>query len=160
MSELRLVPAALAVWAAAACCILFGAWAALLVVGVLAAGCLLAREHGQAVLTAGLGAAATLTAAVRKHASVSASEIVGTVSGTPKQTESGAYLVRVKVPGQPSTTPVFADDLPDGAPAPADLTGMLAFLDRLRNAGLRPRKMGDFRHPERSARPPIIKDAS
>ena len=59
MSELRLVPAALAVWAAAACCILFGAWAAVLVVGVVVAGCLLAREHGQAVLTAGLGAAAT-----------------------------------------------------------------------------------------------------
>ena len=123
MSELRLVPAALAVWAAAACCVLFGVWAALLVVGVLAAGCLLAREYGQGVLTAGLGAAATLTAAVRQRASSAASEIVGTVSGTPKQTESGAYLVRVKVPGQPSTTPVFADDLPDGAVAGAHVVG-------------------------------------
>ena len=61
------MPAALAVWAAAACCVLFGVWAALLVVAVLAAGCLLAREYGQAVLTAGLGAAATLTAAVRQR---------------------------------------------------------------------------------------------
>ena len=63
-------------------------------------------------------------------------------------------------PLPPLATLLETDDLPDGAPAPADLTGMLAFLDRLRNAGLRPRKMGDFRHPERSARPPIIKDAS
>ena len=38
MSELRLVPAALAVWAAAACCILFGAWAAAAVIAVLAVG--------------------------------------------------------------------------------------------------------------------------
>ena len=54
MSELRLVPAALAVWAAAACCILFGVWAAAAVIAVLAAGCLLLRQPGQALLTAGL----------------------------------------------------------------------------------------------------------
>ena len=63
------MPAALAVWAAAACCILFGVWAALLVAGVLAVCCLAAREPGQAVLTAGLGAAGALTAAVRTRAS-------------------------------------------------------------------------------------------
>ena len=113
------MPAALAVWAAAACCILFGVWAALLVAGVLAVFCLAAREPGQAVLTAGLGAAATLTAAVRTRASAPASEVVGTISGTPKQTDTGAYLVRVRMPGKPSTMPVFADELPDGAVAGA-----------------------------------------
>ncbi|MCG7274855.1 ComEC/Rec2 family competence protein [Corynebacterium afermentans] len=121
MSELRLVPAALAVWAAAACCILFGVWAALLVAGVLAVCCLAGREPGQAVLTAGLGAAGALTAAVRTRASAPASEFAGTISGTPKQTDTGAYLVRVRVPGKPSTTPVFADELPDGAVAGAQV---------------------------------------
>ncbi|MDN8605190.1 ComEC/Rec2 family competence protein [Corynebacterium ureicelerivorans] len=115
MSELRLVPAALAVWAAAACCILFGAWAAAAVIAVLAVGCVLLRQPGQALLTAGLGAAATVTAAVRKGMSAAASEVVGTISGAPKQTSSGAFLVRVRVPGRPSTTPVFTQELPSGA---------------------------------------------
>ena len=117
------MPAALAVWAAAACCILFGVWAALLVAGVLAVCCLAVREPGQGVLTAGLGAAATLTAAVRTRASAPASEVVGTISGTPKQTDTGAYLVPVRVPGKPSTTPVFAEELPDGAVAGAHVVG-------------------------------------
>lgn len=115
MSELRLVPAALAVWAAAACCILLGAWAAAAVTAVLAVGCVLLRQPGQALLTAGLGAAATATAAVRKGMSAAASEVVGTISGAPKQTSSGAFLVRVRVPGRPATTPVFTQELPPGA---------------------------------------------
>lgn len=48
-------------------------------------------------------------------------------------------------------------------PALADLTGMRAFLNRLRDAGLRPRRLGDFRHVDvrlRAAAPPLVaKDA-
>lgn len=51
-------------------------------------------------------------------------------------------------------------DLPKDHPQVADLSGMRPFLDRLRNAGLRPRKLGDFRHPQRTARAPLLKDAS
>lgn len=123
MSELRLVPAALAVWAAAALCILVGLWAAAAVVVALAVGCVLLRQPGQAVLTAGLGAAAAATAAVRVRLSVAASEIAGTVSGAPKQTASGAYLVRVRVPGQPSATPVFVEELPQGVVSGARVVG-------------------------------------
>lgn len=123
MSELRLVPAALAVWVAAACCILIGAWAAVAVTVVCAAGCLAWRQPGQAVLTAGLGAAATLTATVRMRLSTAAAEIAGTVSGSPKQTATGAFLVRVRVPGQPAPTPVFVKELPDGAVSGAQVVG-------------------------------------
>ena len=62
-------------------------------------------------------------------------------------------------PVAPLAALLETDTVPQGAPGVADLTGMLAFLDRLRNAGLRPRKMGDFRHPNRTARAPILKDA-
>ena len=78
---------------------------------------------------------------------------------------SGRNL-RARIRGGPGLKPVAplaalleTDTVPQGAPGVADLTGMLAFLDRLRNAGLRPRKMGDFRHPNRTARAPILKDA-
>lgn len=123
MSELRLVPAALAVWVSAACCILFGLWAAFAVVGLVALGCLWRREAGQAVLTAGLGAVAAVMAAVRVRVSTAASEVLGTISGAPKQTESGAWLVRVRVPGQPAPTPVFTDELPANAVAGAQVIG-------------------------------------
>lgn len=123
MSELRLVPAALAVWAAAACCILFGTYAAAAATGVFVVGCLIWRELGQAVLTAGLGVAAAVTATVRMRLCSTAAEVAGTVSGAPKQTSSGAYLVRVRVPGQPSVTPVFVEELPDGAVNGAQVVG-------------------------------------
>ena len=123
MSELRLVPAALAVWAAAACCILFGTYAVAAATGVFVVGCLIWRELGQAVLTAGLGVAAAVTATVRMRLCSTAAEVAGTVSGAPKQTSSGAYLVRVRVPGQPSVTPVFVQELPDGAVNGAQVVG-------------------------------------
>ena len=53
--------------------------------------------------------------------------------------------------------------LPDDLPELADLTGMRAFLNRLRDAGLRPRRLGDFRHIEARLTPaapaPQQKDA-
>ncbi len=59
---------------------------------------------------------------------------------------------------RPDSTP-----LPDDLPELADLTGMRAFLNRLRDAGLRPRRIGDFRHIEARLTPaapaPHKKDA-
>ncbi|WP_175934616.1 ComEC/Rec2 family competence protein [Corynebacterium sp. Marseille-P4321] len=114
MGELRLVPAALTVWAAAALCILFGAWAGVLVVAAAAVACAVWREAGQAVLVAGCGAAAVVTSHVRvriARAVELAGVVEGIVSGAPKRTTSGAYLVRVLAPGQPAPTPVFTEQL-------------------------------------------------
>lgn len=121
MGELRLVPAALAVWAGAACCILVGAWAGALAVAVLCAVALALREPGQALLTAGLGAAAVATAGLRVRAAAAwefgraRAEVAGTLSGPVKRVASGAYLANVSVPGYPAPVPVFAEALPPGA---------------------------------------------
>lgn len=117
MGELRLVPAALAVWAAAALCVLVGVWAGVAAAAAVAAACLVWRQAGQAVLVGGLGAAAVVTAHVRVRAAQAADlhgGVEGTVSGAPKLTASGSYLVRVLVPGQPAPIPVFADEVDPG----------------------------------------------
>ena len=117
MSELRLVPAALAVWLAALACMLSGARVAAVVVACLALACCAARQWGQALLVAMLGSASTAVALVRlrtAQAWVFPSRVVGEVSGQPKQLQSGAWLVRLRVEGYPSTLSVFAADLPPG----------------------------------------------
>lgn len=117
MGEVRLVPAALAVWGAAAACVLWSVWAAVVVVAVVASACALRREPGQAVLVTGIGAAAMATASVRVRIARAwdfGGEVAGTVSGAPKQTTTGSWLVRVRAPGHPTTTPVFAEELPEG----------------------------------------------
>lgn len=118
MSELRLIPAALAVWLASLACIVWGARAAVAVVACLALACCAARQWGQALLVALLGSASAAVALVRLRAArawVFPHRVVGVVSGQPKQLQSGAWLVRLRVEGYPSTLSVFADDLPAGA---------------------------------------------
>lgn len=118
MSELRLIPAALAVWLASLACIVWGARAAVAVVACLALACCAARQWGQALLVALLGSASAAVALVRLRAArawVFPRRVVGVVSGQPKQLQSGAWLVRLRVEGYPSTLSVFADDLPAGA---------------------------------------------
>lgn len=118
MSELRLIPAALAVWLASLACIVWGARAAVAVVACLALASCAARQWGQALLVALLGSASAAVALVRLRAArawVFPRRVVGVVSGQPKQLQSGAWLVRLRVEGYPSTLSVFADDLPAGA---------------------------------------------
>ncbi len=122
MSELRLVPAAIVVWAAAVACIVVGAWAGAALVAVGAAACWLMGQAGQALLVAGLGAAATLTSGLRVRLARAwelSGEVAGTISGQPRQTSAGGYLVRVAIDGHPTTTAVFTDTLPSGAVAGA-----------------------------------------
>ena len=124
MGELRLVPAAVAVWAAAVCAIVFGVRAAVAAVLVCAGIAAVWRAWGQALMVAGLGAASTVVAAVRLRIARSwdpGGEIAGTVAGAPKQIASGGYLVRVQVAGVPSPTPVFTDEVPDGVIAGASV---------------------------------------
>lgn len=116
MSELRLVPAALAVWAASLICVLYGTGPAACAVAVLAVGCAMAGERGQAILVAGLGAASATVASVRVRIAKAweyGPTIEGVVSGHPKQLESGTWLTRVSVPGHPATLTVFSREVPD-----------------------------------------------
>ena len=124
MGELRLVPAAVAVWAAAACAIVFGVRAAVVVVLLCAGIAAVWRAWGQVLMVAGLGAASTIVAWLRlrtAHRWDPAGEIAGTVAGAPKQIASGGYLVRVQVAGVPSPTPVFTDEVPDDVVAGASV---------------------------------------
>ena len=65
MGEIRLVPAALVVWAAAAVAITLGVGIAVVVVLVAVIGAVVLRAYGQAVFIAGMGAAAVVTTGVR-----------------------------------------------------------------------------------------------
>ena len=67
MGEIRLVPAALVVWAAAAVAITLGVGIAVVVVLVAVIGAVVLRAYGQAVFIAGMGAAAVVTTGVRLH---------------------------------------------------------------------------------------------
>lgn len=116
MSELRLVPAAAVVWAAALAVILAGPLAAAGVIAAAALGCIIWRQPGQAILSGGLGACSATVAWARcalAQATTFASTITGTVTGAPKQLDSGDWLVNVNVAGYPVPVPVFAKELPE-----------------------------------------------
>ena len=118
MSELRLVPAALLVWAVNLSLLVAGspAVALTLVVGW-AVVLVMLREPGQAVLSAGVGlAAALLTGARQRRARdfPTSGEVVGRVGAQPTEWAPGQYLLRVDVPGYPAVLPVFTDRLPAG----------------------------------------------
>ena len=100
MSELRLVPAALAVWAASLIVILIGTTPACAAVATLAALCLLTRQAGQAILVAGLGLASTVVATLRCRIATAwefGEQIHATVSGQPKHAETGSWIVRLRI---------------------------------------------------------------
>ena len=128
MSELRLVPAALTVWACVAVYLVTGR---LPLTGVVllavVALCLLLRQPGQAALVGGASAVAVFVAAVRV-ARASEADLGGVVSGRvvgePSQTVTGAWLLNLAVPGYPVELPVFLDEDPGvagGAVVAADL---------------------------------------
>lgn len=140
MSELRLVPAALAVWFAAIAVLAFGPAAATVVVTLIGGGCLLMEERGQAVLVSALGTTSATVAAVRAHIAARwdfAQPIIATVSGRPKQLESGTWLTRLAIPGHPSTLAVFSDAVPDGIAAGATVSASGSLQDSGR-AGVNP----------------------
>lgn len=125
MSELRLMPAALAVWAASLIVILIGTTPACAAVATLAALCLLTRQAGQAILVAGLGLASTVVATLRCRIATAwefGEQIHATVSGQPKHAETGSWIVRLRIDGHPSTLTVFTPDLPEGIAPGAHVT--------------------------------------
>lgn len=119
MSELRLVPAAVAVWAGVAVFLVTGRPAlagVVLVAAVLV--CLLLRQPGQAALTGGLGSVAVSAAAVRVARAAAAQlgpTVSGTVVGEPSRTAGGSWLLNLAVPGHPAQLPVFLEQQPEVA---------------------------------------------
>ena len=65
MQELRLAPAALVVWGATICCLLIGLLPAGFFVVATALVFFCARQKGQAILVAGLGAASLICTSLR-----------------------------------------------------------------------------------------------
>lgn len=116
MSELRLVPAAAVVWAAAMAAILAGPLSAAGVITVAVAICTLWRQPGQAILSGGLGACSAALAWARcalAQATSFGGTLTGTVAGAPKQLDSGDWLTNVNVTGYPVPVPVFTAELPE-----------------------------------------------
>ncbi|WP_297851625.1 ComEC/Rec2 family competence protein [uncultured Corynebacterium sp.] len=115
MSELRLVPAALVVWAVAIAVIVAGPVVALGIIAVAVVGCVVWREPGQAILCGGLGACSSAVAWVRcmtARGTDFGEAFTGTVAGAPKQLDSGDWFVRVNVEGYPVPVPVFTAEVP------------------------------------------------
>lgn len=121
MSELRLVPAALLVWAVnlallvadspAVAIVLVAGWVVVLLV---------LREPGQALFSAVLGAVAGLLTGARQRQArgfPTPEEVVGRVAAQPTEWAPGQHLLRVDVPGYPAVLPVFTDQLPAGVTA-------------------------------------------
>lgn len=123
MAELRLVPAAVTVWAAALLVLLTGQpWpslaAVLLVAGMLAA----VRQPGQTVLTAVLGGAVTLMTWLRARQAAGmdlGGQITGTLNTAAGSTSSGGAILRLTVPGYPAQLTAFTDESGHGLPAGA-----------------------------------------
>ena len=118
MRELRLVPAALCAWGAAIAVIVAGPWAALIVASVVMLALFVWREPGQAILAGGIGACSLALSWWRVAVAQAFNPyagITGKISGMPKEMDSGSWLVRVRVEGYPSSVPVFAGSLPEGA---------------------------------------------
>lgn len=123
MQELRLAPAAVAVWAGALCCLVWGVPSAVIVVMVGAAACIACKEFGQAILVTGLGLASVAGTELRRAAArawdfgqtISTGQLFGTVRGQPRELTDGGYLTRVSVEGYPAPIPVFTDELSAGS---------------------------------------------
>ena len=116
MRELRLVPAAVCVWAAAIAVIVAGPLTALVMVVCATGALVLVREAGQAIFTGGVGAcsaALTWWRVALAQANAPGSSTIGTVSGMPRELASGSWLVRVQVDGYPVPVPVFAEAVPE-----------------------------------------------
>ena len=117
MSELRLAPAAVAVWAATLAALVWGPVVACAAVAAVCAAVACARQWGQVVLVAGLGCVAGLATTLRvatARAWQFGAEVVGTVSGAARPIEGHGYLLRIGVAGHPGPIAVFVDDLPPG----------------------------------------------
>ncbi len=116
MSELRLVPAALTVWAGVAVYLVTGRLALSgIVLAVAVAVCLLLRQPGQAALAGGLSSVAVAVAAVRAARAASADLgglVSGRVVGEPSPTVTGSWLLNLAVEGYPVELPVFLDEEP------------------------------------------------
>ncbi|AGF73176.1 ComEC/Rec2 family competence protein [Corynebacterium halotolerans] len=130
MSELRLVPAALVVWAVTLLLLLTGSLPAAAGLVVVAAACLaVLRQPGQAVLAAVLGAAALVLTRTRQRGAGEAElgdVVTGTVAAQPTGIAPERHLVRLHVPGHPAELPVFTGELPAGVVAGARVTAEVA----------------------------------
>ena len=122
MQELRLAPAALVMWGATICCLLIGLLPAGFFVVATALVFFCAREKGQAILVAGLGAASLICTSLRIRIATSfalshevgrSAEFPATVLGQPKPLSSGGFLTNVSLDGYPAKIPVFAPELDD-----------------------------------------------
>ena len=118
MSELRLVPAALAVWAVILVLLSHGS-VVLAVAGVAVTALILGilGQGGQATMVGASGAAATLVTWDGRRRARSwepGEQIVGEVATAPVEITGGGYLVRVDVSDLPAPLPVFTDELGDG----------------------------------------------
>lgn len=115
MKQLRLLPAACAVWAATLLA-LHGNWCIVVPVFALV---LWRWQRGQAILCAALSALAIVVTKVRLARAVPLGDVLtGTVISDPSETRGG-WLLRLRVPGYPFQVPVFADE---PAPSGAEVT--------------------------------------
>ncbi|AWB84499.1 ComEC/Rec2 family competence protein [Corynebacterium liangguodongii] len=124
MRELRLVPAACAVWVATLITLAWGSWQCAVCLALAAAAAAAWREPGQAILIAGVGGCAAVVTQLRVVAASRwrfGGEFVATIAGEPRDLPAGGFLVRLSVEGHPGTVPLFTRSLPEAAVAGASV---------------------------------------
>ncbi|HZK32200.1 MAG TPA: ComEC/Rec2 family competence protein, partial [Corynebacterium sp.] len=121
MGELRLVPAALTVWAAALLILLTGqGWPAGVLVAAVGIGVALLRQPGQAVLVVALGGAVALMTGLRAgraEAVVFPEQLTGVLRTAAGDTSTGGGILRLTVPGHAAQLTVFTEEAPEALPA-------------------------------------------
>lgn len=139
MSELRLVPAALAAWAVTLVVLLTGAlWWVIAGLGILGMVLVWLREPGQAVLSVTVGSLTAVTARMRQRQAENwepGETLVGTLSAAPVSIDGGhqsSYLVRLDIDGFPVPLPLFTEDLPAGISAGTQVLAQVSLSESTR----------------------------
>lgn len=114
MTELRLVPAAIAAWAVTLG-LLLGVPQVGLVVVAAVLGFAVCRKPGQAIVTATAAACAWTVTSLRLAARpVRDDEFLARLTNAPRYLDSGRWLLTVRIDDHPGAVTVFAKDAPEG----------------------------------------------
>ncbi|MCK7675012.1 ComEC/Rec2 family competence protein [Corynebacterium pygosceleis] len=142
MTELRLLPSAVAVWVAVAVVLVTrSGWPGVIPVIAGAGAAVLCRAPGQALLVTGCGAFAVITTWIRVRAAdqhrlttVRRTVSDGRVVTGPTEIADGTWLLRLRLPGYPADVPVFLR----GHERPPAVVGSTVRVDAVVGAADRP----------------------
>ena len=112
LRELRLVPAALVMWAVSLAVILDAGWVAIAAISAAIVAGWVTRQRGQGVLSAAVGLAGLVLTATRKDRAEDFDypmQLGGTLASAPREVTGGGIILELNVAGLPEPITVFLD---------------------------------------------------